>query len=272
MILPDKSKGARIGIIGGTGVRDPKLIKDAEEVKVHTPYGQTSDLITIGTYIGRRVAFLPRHGNDHTVAPHKINYRANIWALKKLGVEYLISPTAVGSLREDMRAGDFVITTQFIDRTKERPCTFFDEGQVAHVSTADPMCPVLRSLLIDSCKNLGIPHHEKGTYVCIEGPRFSTRAESKMFRLWGADVVGMTLFPEAPLAREAQMCFANISMVSDYDSWNEEKEAVSNAQVIEIMKENSKKLRKLLQDVLPKIPKGTRDSCECSNALENALM
>jgi len=270
MLTPDESEKASIGVIGGTGVYDPALLSDSKEIKVYTPYGPTSDMITVGDYAGRRVAFLPRHGRNHSIPPHSINYRANIWAFKKLGVEYLISPTAVGSLAEELRPGDLVIADQLIDRTSGRPSTFFEGYEVAHISLADPMCHQLRKLIIESCRKNGIPHHERGTYVCIEGPRFSTRAESRMFRAWGADIVGMTLFPEASLAREAQMCFANISMVTDYDSWKE-GEAVSNAQVIETMKGNTQKLRKVLQDVIPRIPQVER-KCECATALKNALM
>lgn len=173
---------AEIGIIGGTGVYDPKILKDAEEVKVYTPYGRTSEVILVGKLEGRNVAFLSRHGKKHELPPHNINSRANIWAMKELGVKRLLAPQAVGSLREDYKPGDIVICDQFIDRTHGRPSTFYESGKVCHISVAEPFCPELRDVAIDSCGKLSIPYHDKGTYVCINGPRFSTKAESKVYR------------------------------------------------------------------------------------------
>lgn len=260
---------AEIGIIGGTGVYDISLFKNPGEVKVGTPFGPPSDFITMGEFGGKTVAFLPRHGKGHRIPPHNLPSRANIWAMKELGVKRILAPSAVGSLREEIGPGDIVLPDQFIDRTKSRPSTFYDGGQVCHISTADPFCHELRSILAAEALKLGIKVHQKGTYVCIDGPRFSTRAESMMFRQWGVDVVGMTLFPEAVLAREAEICYATIAMSTDYDCWKEH--SVSNQEVIETMKANVDKVRKLLQKVIPKIPK-ERKSCKCGTALQGAMM
>ncbi|RLF18160.1 MAG: S-methyl-5'-thioadenosine phosphorylase, partial [Thermoprotei archaeon] len=235
---------------------------------VYTPYGPPSDEIIVGEFKGRRIAFLPRHGRGHVVPPHMINYRANIWALKTLGVERIIAVSAVGSLREDYRPGDFVVPDQFIDFTKNRTYTFFDGRLVAHVSMADPFCPELREVAIKTAKELGIPVHEKGTYVCIEGPRFSTRAESRLYKSWGADIIGMTLVPEVNLAREAQICYVTIAMITDYDVWAEKP--VTAEEVIKVMKENVEKAKKLLYELIPRIPKERK--CPCKEALKEALM
>jgi 5'-deoxy-5'-methylthioadenosine phosphorylase len=213
---------AEIGIIGGSGLYDPGIIKDAQEVKVYTPYGEPSDYITVGKVEGRSVAFLPRHGRGHRIPPHKINYRANVWAMKELGVKFLISVSAVGSLRLDYKPGDFVVPDQFIDMTKKRGYTFFDGPVVAHVSMAEPFCESLRRVIISASKDLNITTHDRGTYICIEGPRFSTRAESRVWKeVFKADIIGMTLVPEVNLACEAQLCYATIAMVTDYDVFAE---------------------------------------------------
>lgn len=214
-------RDCEIGIIGGSGIYDPTMLEDIEETKVYTPYGRTSDLVSTGTFQGRRVAFIPRHGRRHQIPPHLVPYRANLWALKELGVQRVIAASAVGSLREDYKPSEFVVIDQFIDRTKWRGDTYYEGGQVCHISTADPFCPELRETFNASAKQLGISSHEKGTYVCIHGPRFSTRAESRLFRSWGADVIGMTLFPEVALARELELCYVSIAMVTDYDVWAE---------------------------------------------------
>lgn len=260
---------ADIGIIGGTGVYDISLFKNPMEVKIGTPFGAPSDSITIGELGGKTVAFLPRHGKGHRIPPHNLPSRANIWAMKELGVTRILAPSAVGSLREEIGAGDIVLPDQFIDRTKSRPSTFYEGGQVCHISTADPFCSELRSILATEALSLGLKLHKTGTYVCIEGPRFSTRAESMMFRQWGADIVGMTLFPEAVLAREAEICYATIAMSTDYDCWK--AHSVSNKEVIETMKVNVDKVRHLLQKVMSKIPE-KRSSCRCGSALEGAMM
>lgn len=267
MLVPPEMR-AEIGIIGGSGLYDPGLFKEAKTIKIYTPYGPPSDEITVGEFKGRKVAFLPRHGKGHVIPPHMINYRANIWAFKALGVERIVAVSAVGSLREDYKPGDFVIPDQFIDFTKNRIYTFFDGRLVAHVSMADPFCPELREVAITTAKDLGIPVHEKGTYVCIEGPRFSTRAESRLYKSWGADIIGMTLVPEVNLAREAQICYVTIAMITDYDVWAEKP--VTAEEVVRVMKENVEKAKKLLYELIPRIPKERK--CPCKDALKEALV
>ncbi len=259
---------AEIGIIGGTGVYDQDILDDVEELNLHTPYGRTSSLITIGSYHGRKIAFIPRHGKDHRIPPHNIPFRANIWALKQLGVTRIISPSAVGSLRDDYRPSDFVIVDQFIDRTKNRGDTFYEGGQICHISTADPFCPELRELFITSSKEMRLSFHDRGTYVCIQGPRFSTKAESRLFRSWGADVIGMTLFPEVVLAREAEICFTTVAMITDYDVWADKP--VSTEEVIRTMASNVENFRKLIMETIPKIP--LHRACSCGYALQGALI
>jgi 5'-methylthioadenosine phosphorylase len=259
-----------IGIIGGTGIYDPELFSAKREIKVHTPYGETSDLVTIGEYLGVRAAFIPRHGRGHRIPPHSINSRANIWAFKQLGVERIIAPSAVGSLKEAFKPGDIAIPDQFIDFTKRRQYTFYDGGQVSHVSVADPFCPELRDIAIDKMKKLRYSLHSNGTYVCIEGPRFSTRAESKFFRdVMMADVIGMTLVPEVNLAREAEICYISIATITDYDVWAEHP--VTTAEIIEILAKNVEKTKKLIAELMSAIPIA-RKKCTCSKALEGALV
>jgi 5'-methylthioadenosine phosphorylase len=262
------ASNAEIGIIGGTGVYDQDIFDDVEGLNLHTPYGRTSSLITIGSYRGRKIAFIPRHGKDHQIPPHNIPFRANIWALKQLGVTRIISPSAVGSLRDDYRPSDFVIVDQFIDRTKNRGDTFYEGGQICHISTADPFCPELRELFITSSKEMRLSFHDRGTYVCIQGPRFSTKAESRLFRSWGVDVIGMTLFPEVVLAREAEICFTTIAMITDYDVWADKP--VSTEEVIRTMASNVENFRKLIMETIPKIPLDR--ACSCGHALQGALI
>lgn len=259
---------AEIGIIGGTGVYDQESFEDIKDIKLFTPFGETSDLISIGDYKNVKVAFIPRHGKNHTIPPHRVNYRANVWALKQLGVKRIITSAAVGSLREDYGPGTFVIPDQFIDRTKKRLDTFYEGGQVCHISTADPFCDQLRKIFFEIGMKLGINVKKKGTYVCIEGPRFSTRAESRLFQMWKADVVGMTLYPECVLAKETELCYVSISMVTDYDVWAENP--VSTKEVIEKAKESNEKLKKLILKALPDIPK--KRDCNCDSALKDAIM
>lgn len=259
---------AEIGIIGGTGVYDSEIIEDAQEVKIHTPYGAPSSLITVGTYKDRKVAFIPRHGKEHTIPPHNIPVRANIWALKQLGVKRVLASSAVGSLREDYKPKDFVLTDQFIDRTKNRPDTFYEGGRIAHISSADPVCPQLHRFFGEYAKKIGLPIHTKGTYVCIQGPRFSSRAESRLFRQWGCDIVGMTMYPEVMLAREAEICYVSVAMVTDYDVWADRP--VTANEVIETMHSNSANFKKLIMGAIPLIP-DERD-CECREALRYALI
>ncbi len=253
MFVPVKGK-AEIGIIGGSGLYDVELLEKVEEIKIYTPYGPTSDNIVIGEYAGRKVAFLPRHGRGHKIPPHRINYRANVWALKSLGVDKIVAVSAVGSLREDYRPGDFVVPDQFIDFTKKREYSFFEGSVVGHFSMADPFCEPLRQLIIETAKELNITVHSKGTYICIEGPRFSTRAESRLFKeVFKADIIGMTLVPEVNLAREAGICYATVAMVTDYDVWAEKP--VTATEVAKVMAENVEKAKKLIFALIPKIPR-----------------
>jgi len=259
---------AEIGLIGGSGLYDPTLLSNVKEIKVHTPYGAPSDAISIGELKGKRVAFLPRHSKKHTIRPTDVNSRANIFAFKKLGVQRIISVSTVGSLREDFKPGDVVLIDQFIDRTTKREQSFYSGKKVCHISVAEPMCPELRRILRRAASDIGVDVHDGGTYVCIEGPRFSTRAESKLFRTWGADVVGMTLVPECVLAREAEICYATIATATDYDAWKEKP--VSADVVLKIMRANVEKVKRLVVEAVPRIPKERK--CECKNALRNALV
>ncbi|NPA85755.1 MAG: S-methyl-5'-thioadenosine phosphorylase [Crenarchaeota archaeon] len=267
---PEPGASAEIAVIGGSGLYDPEFFEESKEIKVYTPYGLPSDNIIVGKVKGRSVAFLPRHGRGHKVPPHRVNYRANIWALKSLGVKWIISVSAVGSLREDYKPGDFVIPDQFIDMTKKREYTFFEGPVVAHVSMADPFCEDLRRLAYETAKELGIAVHSKGTYVCIEGPRFSTRAESRIWKdVFKADIIGMTLVPEVNLACEAQTCYATIAMITDYDVWAERP--VTAQEVIETMKRNTENAKRLLYELIPRIPEEPK-KCSCCNSLEAALL
>ena len=258
---------AEIAIIGGTGIYNTEIISNNQTLDLETPYGKTSDSLTIGEFNGKNIVFLPRHGKKHSVPPHKINFRANIWALKEIGVKRIIAPCAVGSLRENMEPGHIAIPDQFIDRTKDRESTFYDKGTVAHISTADPFCPELRDLAISAGKKLDYDIHEKATQVCIEGPRFSTRAESNMFRNWGADTINMTLFPECVLARESQICYIAIATITDYDVWAET--AVSHHEVLKTLEKNVEKTNNIIQKIIPQINSDRK--CLCANALDGAI-
>lgn len=253
-----------IAIIGGSGLEDPKLFKKIKEVRIKTPFGYPSTPISIGNFSGKIVAFLSRHGKTHGIPPHKVNSRANLWALKNLGIERIIAISAVGSLQKDFKPGDIAICDQFIDFTKKRDYTFYDEG-ATHVSLADPFCPCLRDLFYKEAIKLKIPIHKQGTYWCIEGPRFSTRAESKFFRNF-ADIIGMTLNPEVNLARELEICYLTLAMVTDYDVWQEHP--VSTEEVMKMMGQNVDKIKKLLAVAIPKIQ--DRRKCLCKIALKNA--
>ena len=259
---------ADIGIIGGTGVYDPNIFQSVREMKIFTPYGSQSHFVSVGEYNGKKVAFVPRHARDHSIPPHKINFRANIFALKHLGVKRIISVSSVGSLREDLRPGEFVFPDQFIDRTKNRVDTFYDGAQVAHVSSADPFCPEMRSILSQSAKKNSVPAHDTATYICIEGPRFSTRAESKLFRQWGADIVGMTLYPEVTLAREAELCYSCLAMVTDYDVWAEKP--VSAAEVSNVLRKNVENAKRIVLDMITSLPE--QRSCSCAHSLDGAML
>ena len=253
----------KLGVIGGSGVYG--VFEPKKSVKVHTPYGLPSGNVEIGEINGVEVAFLPRHGKGHFIPPHKVNYRANIYALHSLGVERVIGISAVGSLKEEYKPGDTVIPDQYIDFTKKREYTFYDGPKVVHISMADPFCPELRKIFIDVVSSLGYSYHSEGTYVCIEGPRFSTRAESRMFRQF-ADIIGMTLVPEVQLARELEMCYVTIATITDYDVWAEKP--VTTEEVLRVMKENEEKVRKILQKGMPKIP--VEKNCPCKDSLKGA--
>lgn len=243
----------KIGIIGGSGLDDPNLMKDYEEVNVKTKYGSPSSALVKGSIKGVEVVILARHGKDHSIYPTGVNYRANIMALKESGCTHIIATTAVGSLREEISPGHIVFPDQFIDFTKKREYTFFDEGKVIHTSTADPFSDPLRKILIDGAKRLDLKYHKKGTVITIEGPRFSTRAESHMFRLLGADIINMSTVPEVSLAKEAGLEYATVAMSTDYDCWKENEEPVTFEMVMKTMKNNSENVKKLILDVIPKI-------------------
>lgn len=259
----------KIGIIGGSGLYKMGIMDDVEEISVDTPFGKTSDKITLGKISDVDVAFLPRHGKGHAIAPHKINYRANVFALKECGVEYLVSTAAVGSLKKELKPCDFVIADQLIDRTAKRTATFFEDGIVAHVGFADPFCKTLSDIALKVVKEEGVDVH-RGTYVCMEGPQFSTRAESNLYRSWNVDVVGMTLAPESKLAREAEMCLCGILTVTDYDCWYEGEEDVSVASVVENLKKNDKNMANIIKKLIPRIK--YERTCECHNALKHAVI
>ncbi len=262
-----------IGIIGGSGVYDVAGLEDKEWRTVETPWGAPSDELLFGTLEGVRCVFLPRHGRGHALSPTHLNYRANIDALKRSGVTDVISLSAVGSLREDLPPGYFVIVDQFIDRSFAREKSFFGDGCVAHVSVADPVCPRLGNALQSSAHSLGLPVHRGGTYLVMEGPQFSTRAESNLYRSWGCSVIGMTNMPEAKLAREAELCYATVAMVTDYDCWHEEHAAVSVDAVIKVMTQNAENARSLVKAVVPALG-AQRGQCPagCDRALEFALV
>ena len=258
---------APIGIIGGSGFTG--LVEGGEEAVVDTPYGPPSAPVSLGDVDGIRVAFIPRHGRAHELPPHRIPYRANVWALRELGVRRIIGPNASGALRGDLRPGDFVVCDQFVDRTWGRPDTFYDGPATTHVSAADPYCPELRRLLVEAARHLGIPVHEGGTVVTTQGPRFSTRAESRWFQQAGWDVVNMTAYPECHLARELELCYANLSMITDYDVGVEGQKPVSSDEVIRVFGENNARLRELLLAVLPAVGPRAGDD-PCASALNGA--
>jgi 5'-methylthioadenosine phosphorylase len=267
--MAERLPRAEIGIFGGSGFYD--FLKDITEVGVDTPYGEPSAPIALGHIENRSVAFLPRHGPKHELPPHKINFRANLWALKELGVARIIGPCAAGSLKEEVKPGDFVISDQLIDRTTGRIDTFYDGPTTTHVSFADPYCPELRDVAISSAKRKGISVHERGTVVTIQGPRFSTRAESRWYQAAGWEVINMTQYPEAYLARELEMCYVNIALITDYDVGIEGKTAaVSHEEVLRVFQGNIDKLRELLFDLVPNIQ--TERSCPCGHALEGARL
>ena len=268
--MTNSTPHARVGVVGGSGLYEIDALENRREVAVDTPFGAPSDRFVVGTIGGVDVAFLPRHGRGHRLLPTEINFRANIWAFRSLGVEWLISASAVGSLEEDVRPLDVVVPDQFIDRTRHRVDTFFGDGLVAHVSLADPVCPDLRRILVGSLRGIGARVHDGGTYVCMEGPQFSTRAESRLFRSWGARVIGMTNMQEARLAREAEICYATLALVTDWDCWKDDEEPVSVDAVVERLGRNAETARRAVVDAIGRLP-GER-SCPCARALDSAVI
>ncbi len=261
---------ATIAFIGGSGLYDMEGISDKRDVEVETPFGEPSDTIVVGRLNGTDVAFLPRHGRGHRYSPTNIPVRANIYALKSLGVQRVVSVSAVGSLQENAKPLDLVVPDQLIDRTRSRASTFFDDGIVAHVGMADPFCPDLRAALVEAVGEQPVDAHDGGTYIAIEGPQFSTKAESELYRSWGATVIGMTAQPEAKLAREAEICYATLALVTDYDVWHESEEDVSVELIVANLMKNVEVAQSVLGDLVARVP-GGRD-CPCATALENAII
>lgn len=258
---------AEIGVFGGSGFYS--LLDNPEVVRVDTPYGAPSSFVTLGEIGGRRVAFLPRHGAEHTLPPHMINYRANLWAMKELGVTRIIGPNACGSLQSYIMPGDFVICNQFVNRTSGRIDTYFDGPTTTHVSSADPYCPTMREVAIEKARDLGINVHDRGTVVVIQGPRFSTRAESKWYSAQGWEVINMTQYPEAYLARELEICYCNISIITDHDAGVEGLEApVTNEEVVRVFAQSNERLKSLLYEMIPALP--VERDCVCATALSGA--
>ncbi len=259
----------KIGIIGGSGLDDRLQLDGVRSHKVHTPYGPPSDAVKTGRMGAAEVAVLARHGPGHSIMPTLVNYRANIWALRELGVTHVIATTACGSLREEIAPGHFVMIDQFIDRTTKRAQSFYEGPRVCHIPMSDPFCPHIRQALCEAASALGIPHHPQGVMVTIEGPRFSTRAESRLFRQWGGDVINMSTVPEAVLAREAGLCYAAVAMATDYDSWHASLATVTIEMVLKTMADNVANLYRLLPAVLPRI---TLENCPCRTAVAQALI
>jgi 5'-methylthioadenosine phosphorylase len=261
---------ASIGIIGGSGLYSMAGLTSPREIKIKTPFGNPSEAIVLGTLEGKRVAFLARHGRGHRILPGEINYRANIYAMKLLGVERIISVSAVGSLQEDLRPGEFLVPDQFVDRTRQRISTFFGEGLVAHVSFAHPTCAQVSGALADASVHCAVKVHRRGTYICMEGPQFSTFAEAHMHRQLHFDVVGMTNATEAKLAREAEICYSTIAMITDYDCWHPEHESVTASQIIATLNQNAENAQRVLREAVRALP--TERSCKCGVALKHALV
>jgi 5'-methylthioadenosine phosphorylase len=262
-----QSDSARVGVIGGSGFYE--LLENAREVRLETPFGDPSDVFFLGEIGGVAVAFLPRHARGHRILPSEVNYRANIWGMKALGVHYVLSASAVGSLREDLRPLDIVVPDQLYDRTKARPSTFFGDGVVVHMSFADPFCPYVSQQVVAAGRANGATVHEGGTYVCIEGPQFSTRAESNVYRRQGFDIIGMTNLQEAKLAREAELCYATMALVTDYDVWYEGEKDVTLEQVLENVRRNVETAQAIVRRVVPALD--LERDCGCRHAVEHAI-
>jgi 5'-methylthioadenosine phosphorylase len=267
--MPETKAKARVGVIGGSGLYEMEELKDVKEVAIDTPFGQPSGSLVTGTLEDIGIAFLPRHGQGHRLNPSEVPYRANIYALKSLGVEWLISVNAVGGLKFKMKPGNLVIPDQLIDLTRQRETSFFGEGIAAHVPFADPFCPVLSQILLKSAKRLGKEAHPRALCVVIEGPAFSTRAESKLYHAWDADVIGMTLSPEAKLAREAEICYASIASVTDYDSWQDQAEPLLVDVILDAQRRNTDVIRKIIKLAVAWLP--DERACGCATAMKSAI-
>ena len=261
---------AEIGIIGGSGLYAMPGLTEVREIKQPTPFGDPSDAYVMGTVEGRKVAFLSRHSRGHRISPTELNFRANIYGFKQLGVERIFSISAVGSLKEEHKPTDFVIPDQFIDRTRHRVDTFFGNGVVAHVSLAEPTCGELSKIFAAACQKIGVVGKLGGTYICMEGPQFSTRAESNLYRQWGAEVIGMTNLQEARLAREAEICYSTLAMVTDYDCWHSGNDAVTVEQIIAVAMKNAENATKVLMEAIVALPKAR--GCKCGSALAHSIM
>ncbi|MBS1266993.1 MAG: S-methyl-5'-thioadenosine phosphorylase [Candidatus Woesearchaeota archaeon] len=259
----------KIGIIGGSGLDDPKILSNPVTIEVDTPYGKPSSHITSGKIAGTKVVVLARHGKNHSLMPTNVPFQANIWALKELGCTHILATTACGSLREKICPGHFVLLDQFIDRTTKRKSTFYEKDKVCHIPMAEPFCKQLRDLLAKTCKDLNLDFHKNGTVVTIEGPRFSTKAESHMFRQWGADVINMSTVPEVVLAREAGICYQAIAMSTDYDCWHESEEEVSINLVLKTMAKNAENVKKLIVNTIAKI---NYNDCACKEFIKTAVL
>ncbi|MBN1644589.1 S-methyl-5'-thioadenosine phosphorylase [Candidatus Woesearchaeota archaeon] len=259
----------KIGIIGGSGLDDPDILKDKQEIEAETPYGKPSDKLSIGTISGIDVVIISRHGKKHSIMPSNVNFRANIWALKEQGCTHVLASTACGSLREEIAPGTLVFPDQYIDRTTKRHCTFHDKDKVCHIAMEQPFCEKLRELISETAKELGLKHCPDKTVITIEGPKFSTKAESRMYRAWGADIINMSTVPEVVLAREAGLCYQAIAMATDYDCFAETKENVTWEQIVKIMKQNSENVKRLWKAVIPKIKD---EECSCKTAINSALV
>ena len=264
----------RIGVIGGSGLYGMKGLEVLEERRIETPFGEPSDPYVLGEIDGCRVAFLARHGRGHRLMPSELNFRANIYGMKTLGVEWLLSVSAVGSMKVEYAPTHIVVPDQFYDRTRHRPDTFFGDGLVAHVSMADPLCPILAGEIADAADVAGATTHRGGTYICMEGPQFSTRAESNIYRSWGVDVIGMTNLQEAKLAREAEICYATMAMVTDYDCWHEEEDDVTVEALIQILNQNAETAQEVIKHAIAGLDGGKRERgpCPCVEALKTALI
>jgi len=261
---------ADIGIIGGSGLYQMDGLTDTREIAVSTPFGAPSDKLVLGTLEGKRVAFLPRHARGHKILPHELNFQANIFAMKTLGVQWILSVSAVGSLKEEYAPLHMLIPDQFVDRTRKRKSSFFGRGFVAHVAFANPFCKHVSKVLGDAADEAGVVCHRGGKYICIEGPQFSTRAESELYRSWGMDIIGMTGLEEARLAREAEICYATLAMITDYDCWHPDHESVTAEYVIANLTKNAENAKSVLRGALRRLP-APRD-CECATALAHALV